>query len=50
MLSLLVALAVIAAPCPASDQSAACVRERMDALRMMTDLMAVGTHNSLRAR
>ena len=45
MLNLLVALAVAAAPCPASDESAPCVRERMDALRM-TDLMAVGTHNS----
>lgn len=45
MLNLLAALAVAAAPCPASDESAACVRERMDALRM-TDLMAVGTHNS----
>ena len=45
MLSLLAALAVAAAPCPASDQSPACVRGRMDALRM-TDLMAVGTHNS----
>lgn len=45
MLPLLAALAVAAAPCPASDESAACVRERMDALRM-TDLMVVGTHNS----
>lgn len=45
MLPLLAALTVAAAPCPASDESAACVRERMDALRM-TDLMVVGTHNS----
>lgn len=45
MLNLLAALAVAAAPCPASDESAPCIRERMDALRM-TDLMAVGTHNS----
>jgi hypothetical protein len=45
MLYLFAALAVAAAPCPVSDESAPCVRERMDALRM-TDLMAVGTHNS----
>jgi Phosphoinositide phospholipase C, Ca2+-dependent len=45
MLTLLTALAVAAAPCPASDESAPCVRQRMDALAM-TDLMAVGTHNS----
>ncbi len=45
MLPLFAALAVAAAPCPASDESAACVRQRMDALRM-NDLLAVGTHNS----
>lgn len=45
MLTVLAALAVAAAPCPASDESAPCVRQRMDALSM-TDLMAVGTHNS----
>ncbi|UAL11215.1 phosphatase PAP2 family protein [Caulobacter segnis] len=45
MLALLAAAAVAAAPCPASDESPACVRERMDALRM-TDMMVVGTHNS----
>lgn len=45
MLSLLAALAVAAASCPASDESAPCVRQRMGALRM-TDLLAVGTHNS----
>jgi hypothetical protein len=45
MLTVLAALAVAATPCPASDESAACVRQRMDALPM-TDLMAVGTHNS----
>lgn len=45
MLTLLAALALAAAPCPASDESPACVRQRMDALRM-TDLLAVGTHNS----
>ncbi|ADG09082.1 phosphatase PAP2 family protein [Caulobacter segnis] len=45
MLNLLAALAVVAAPCPASDESASCVRQRMDALPM-NDLMAVGTHNS----
>ncbi len=47
MLALLAALALAAAPspCPASDESPACVRQRMDALRM-TDLLAVGTHNS----
>jgi hypothetical protein len=45
MLTLLAALAVAAAPCPASDDSAACVRQRIDALPM-TDLMVVGTHNS----
>lgn len=43
MLSLIAALALAAAPC--SDESAACVRQRLDALRM-NDLMAVGTHNS----
>ena len=45
MLTLLAALAVAAAPCPASDDSAACVRQRIDALPM-TDLLTVGTHNS----
>lgn len=45
MLNLLVALAVAATACPASDESAPCVRQRLDALRM-NDLMAVGTHNS----
>lgn len=45
MLPLLAALAVVATPCPASDESAPCVRARMDALGM-NDLMAVGTHNS----
>ena len=45
MLPLFAALAVAAAPCPSSDESAACVRQRMDALRM-NDLLAVGTHNS----
>ncbi|ATC30956.1 hypothetical protein CA606_00570 [Caulobacter vibrioides] len=45
MLNLLAALAVAAAPCPASDESPACVRQRIDALPM-TDLMVVGTHNS----
>lgn len=45
MLSLIAALALAAAPCPASDESAPCVRQRLDALRM-NDLMAVGTHNS----
>ena len=45
MLNLLAALAGAAAPCPAADESAPCVRQRMDALSM-TDLMAVGTHNS----
>lgn len=45
MLSLLAALAVAATACPTSDESAPCVRQRLDALRM-NDLMAVGTHNS----
>lgn len=45
MLTLLAALAVAAAPCPASDESPACVRQRIDALPM-TDLLTVGTHNS----
>lgn len=45
MLNVLAALAVAAAPCPASDESAACVRQRIDALPM-TDLLTVGTHNS----
>ena len=45
MLPLLAALAVAAAPCPASDESAPCIRQRMDALPM-NELMAVGTHNS----
>lgn len=45
MLPLLAALAVAATPCPAGDESAPCVRARMDALGM-NDLMAVGTHNS----
>ncbi len=45
MLTLLAVLAVAAAPCPASDESPACVRQRIDALPM-TDLMVVGTHNS----
>ena len=45
MLNLLAALAVATAPCPASDDSAACVRQRIDALPM-TDLLTVGTHNS----
>lgn len=45
MLTLLAALAVAAAPCTAANESAPCVRQRMDALSM-TDLMAVGTHNS----
>ncbi len=42
MLELLAALAVA---CPAGDESAPCLRQRMDALSM-TDMMAVGTHNS----
>ncbi|ATC25820.1 hypothetical protein EIB18_15510 [Caulobacter vibrioides] len=45
MLTLLAALAVAAAPCPVSDESPACVRQRIDALPM-TDLLTVGTHNS----
>lgn len=45
MLNLLAALAVTAAPCPASDERPACVRQRIDALAM-TDLLTVGTHNS----
>lgn len=45
MLTVLAALAVAAAPCPASDESPACVRQRIDALPM-TDLLTVGTHNS----
>ncbi len=45
MLPLLAALAVAATPCPVGDESAPCVRARMDALGM-NDLMAVGTHNS----
>lgn len=45
MLTLLAAVAVAATSCPASDESPACVRQRIDALPM-TDLMVVGTHNS----
>ena len=45
MLNLLAALAVAAAPCPASDEQPACVRQRIDALGM-NDMMVVGTHNS----
>ncbi len=44
MLELLAALAV-ASTCPAGDESAPCLRQRMDALAM-TDILAVGTHNS----
>ncbi len=44
MLPLLAALAV-ASTCPAGDESAPCLRQRMDALAM-TDMLVVGTHNS----
>lgn len=44
MLPLLAALAV-ASTCPAGDESAPCLRQRTDALAM-TDILAVGTHNS----
>ncbi|NQE63344.1 hypothetical protein E1H18_3600 [Caulobacter sp. RHG1] len=44
MLPLFAALAV-ASTCPAGDESAPCLRQRMDALAM-TDMLVVGTHNS----